>query len=134
MKSTHNHSQRLERHIIRTISNCSHKTEDPHSIHRPSVDVVVLEISIWFLKNHEVIEHHGAGINIIDKVVIWEENAETVQEAYRVGEPWYVAIKKNWRKSNQASNMMNEECFLANVISAIHNIFDRYIVPVVRPR
>lgn len=76
-------------------------------------------------------EHHGACIDVVERLKLWEKDAEPVKKTNRIGKPWDVVVEEKWWNDEHAGDVVDKEGLLANVVPAIHDILDGHIVDVV---
>ena len=54
-------------------------------------------------------EHQRRGVDIVERLELREEYAESMQEADWVGKPWDVGVEENRRDDEHAGYVMDEE-------------------------
>lgn len=75
-------------------------------------------------------KHQGWSIDVVERLKIWEPNAETVKKTDRIGPPRNILVEEQGRNDKKTSNMVDEEWFLANCISTVDHIFGGHLVDV----
>ena len=75
--------------------------------------------------------HQGAGIYVIQRLEFRKSDAEAMQEPDGVGPPRNVGVHYERRDDEETGDVVDEERFLTDGISAVDEVLDRHIVDVV---